>query len=60
MSNLMEICLTWKVKSWNSLVEVDLINVELFHTTVITYLHYNMHTFTIFVLILNTLDFVVH
>jgi hypothetical protein len=42
------------------MVEVNLIPIKLFHSIVITNLHYNMHTFTIFVLILNTFDFVVH
>jgi hypothetical protein len=36
------------------MVEVDLILVELIHTIVTIDLHYNMHTFTIFALILNT------
>jgi hypothetical protein len=42
------------------MVEVNLIPAKLFHITITTDLHYNMHTFTIFVLILNTLDFGVH
>jgi len=36
------------------MVEVNLIPIKLFHSTVITNLHYNMHTFTIFALILNS------
>jgi hypothetical protein len=42
------------------MVEVNLILVKLFRSIVIIDLHYNMHTFIIFALILNTLDFVVH
>jgi hypothetical protein len=39
---------------------MDLILVELFHIIVTTNLHYNMHTFTISTLILNTPDFEIH
>ncbi len=42
------------------MVEVDLILVELFDTTVTIDLHYNMHTFTIYALISNSHDFIVH
>jgi hypothetical protein len=42
------------------MVDVDLIPTELLHSIVTTYLHYNMHTFTIFALILNTPDSLVH
>jgi hypothetical protein len=36
------------------MVEVDLILIELIHIIVTTNLHYNMHTFIVYVLILNT------
>jgi hypothetical protein len=42
------------------MVEMNLIPAKLFHTTVTTYLHYNMHTSIIYALILNTPDLVVH
>jgi hypothetical protein len=42
------------------MVKVNLILVKLFDSIIITNLHYNMHTFTIFALILNTLDSTVH
>jgi hypothetical protein len=42
------------------LVDVDLIHVEQFHSTVTTYLHYNMHIFTIHALILNTPASTIH
>jgi hypothetical protein len=42
------------------LLKWRLIPVELFHVIVTTYLHYNMHMFTNFALIVNTLDFAVH
>jgi hypothetical protein len=42
------------------MVNVDLITTKLLHIIVTTYLHYNMHTFTIHALILNTLDYAVH
>ncbi len=42
------------------MVQMDLILAKLFHTTITTNLHYNMHTFRFFALILNTLDYVVH
>jgi hypothetical protein len=42
------------------MVEVDLILANLLHTIVIIDLHFNIHTFTTFTLILNTPDFVVH
>jgi len=42
------------------MVDVDLIIVELLHITVTTYLHYNMHTFIILALILNTPNFAIH
>jgi hypothetical protein len=41
-------------------VKVDLIHAKLLHTNVTTNLHFNMHTFTIFALILNTHDYVAH
>ncbi len=41
-------------------VEVNLILVKLFHPTVTTYLYFNMHTFTISDLILNTFNFAIH
>lgn len=43
---------SWR-KQWSRLVEMDLILAKLFHTTIITYLHFNMNTFTIVALILN-------
>jgi hypothetical protein len=42
------------------LVEVNLIVAKLFHTTITTDLHYNMHTFIIFAVILIKFDFVIH
>jgi hypothetical protein len=42
------------------MLDVDLIPAEPLHIIVTTYLHYNMHTFTIFALILNTHDSIVH
>jgi len=41
-------------------VEVDLILAKLFHIIVIIDLHYNMHPFTTFALILNTLKSTIH
>jgi len=41
-------------------VKANLIHSKLFHTTIRTNLHYNMHTFTIYAWILNTLNFVDH
>jgi hypothetical protein len=41
-------------------VEVDLILAELLHITITIDLHYNMHTFITFTLILNTLKFTIH
>jgi len=41
-------------------VEVDLVLAKLLHITVTINLHYNMHTFTTFTLILNTLKFTIH
>jgi uncharacterized protein YjaG (DUF416 family) len=41
-------------------VEVDLILAKLFHIIVTINLHYNMHTFTTFALILNTLKSTIH
>jgi hypothetical protein len=37
-----------------------LIHTELFHINVTANLHYNMDTFTIFAMIINTLDSIVH
>jgi hypothetical protein len=42
------------------MIKVNLILEELFHTTITTNLQYNMHIFIIYVLILNTPDFVIH
>jgi hypothetical protein len=42
------------------MIKVNLILEELFHTTITTNLHYNMHIFTIYALILNIHDFVIH
>jgi hypothetical protein len=42
------------------MVDVYLIPAKLLHTTITTYVVYNMHTFTIFALILSTPNFVVH
>jgi hypothetical protein len=41
-------------------VEVDLILAKLFHIIVTIDLHYNMHPFTTFALILNTLKSTIH
>jgi hypothetical protein len=41
-------------------VEVDLILAKLFHITITIDLHYNMHIFTTFALILNTLKSTIH
>jgi hypothetical protein len=42
------------------MVEVNLIPAKLFHTIITIDLHYNMHTFTIFALIINTPNSIVH
>jgi hypothetical protein len=46
--------------SISSFVEVNLILAKLFHITITTYLHYNMHTSIISTLILNTPNPIVH
>jgi hypothetical protein len=51
----------WETLSMSKfVVEVDLILAELLHIIVTIDLHYNMHTFTTFTLILNTLKFTIH
>jgi hypothetical protein len=51
----------WETLSMSKfVVEVDLILAELLHITITIDLHYNMHTFITFTLILNTLKFTIH
>jgi hypothetical protein len=42
------------------MVKMDLIHVKLLHTNITTYSHINMHTLTIYALILNTPNSSVH